>query len=278
MTAPQQLHASWKGALKSPEIRSEGGWTGAWVDPTPSLAGLAHTIRTLEATPGRILKSSDISRVVSGELFGGPVIIKRYAPPTGWKRWIRRFRPSRARRCWATAATLRGAGIACSSCIGFLEEATGGSVVVFAEERGTISARRWIKAWLHQRPSDFRDRFRDDLAQALLELYSNGVYHADTKASNLLLLHPEDSGSRSFIWIDLECVRFGTRPSRRQVLRNLVQLNGSVGSKLSEEDRVGFLGILAQTYPWLAEPAVVEHIRTWTLERLKRELSGQCGS
>lgn len=269
--------AVWRALLRSPAIRREGGRTGAWVDRALPLSTLAEAVQLMEEGGGRILKTSGISRVVRGDLFGRPVVVKRFAAPTGGKGVVRRFRPSRARRGWAASAALRAQGIGCSHCLGFLEEPAGRGLAVFAADPDAVSARRWIKAWLHRQPEAYRAAFAADLAAALLDLYQARIYHADTKASNLLVRHPEDPARRRFFWIDLECVRFGVRPTRRQVLRNLVQLNGSVGAKLSERDRLDFLWRLAGRFPWLRDPGIPDRIRRWTRKRLERELRGRCG-
>lgn len=270
------LHHAWKAALKSPKICRQGGQAGVWLDPSVELAELAEAIVRLETAPGRLLKSSGVSRVVRGSLLGQPVILKRHFATRGWKQVTNRFRPSRARRCWATSTTLREGGIACSPAIGFFEEA-GQSVVLFAQEPDAVPARRWIKAWLHQREAGDRVRFTEDLADAFMDLYRHRVYHADTKTSNMLVRHPDDPAQRTFLWIDLACVRFGVTPTRRRVLRNLVQLNGSVGSKLSEADRRAFLVSLSGRFPWVLAPEVCDRIRDRTMTRLQRELSGTCG-
>ena len=141
----------------------------------------------------------------------------------------------------------------------------------------TLPARRWIKNRYHLLPDDARESFRSHLMDILLTLYRIGLYHADTKASNLLVRTPDDPAQRAFFWIDLESARCGVRLSRRNVLRNLVQLNGSLGRRVSEEDRFAFLHELARTFPWLARPAVAERIRRWTQRRLEYERDARCG-
>jgi hypothetical protein len=111
-----------------------------------------------------------------------------------------------------------------------------------------------------------------------LQLYRNRIYHGDTKSANILLRSPDKPDRRAFFWIDLECVKFGVLPTRRQIIRNLVQLNGSLGSKVLEEDRMAFLHDMSQFYPWLAQPGVAKKIRRWTRRRLLKQKRGWYGA
>ena len=138
-------------------------------------------------------------------------------------------------------------------------------------------ARRWIKAHLHRQTAEFRKRFSAQLLEALKTLYRLRIYHADTKTSNVLVRHPSDPSARVFYWIDLDSMSFNCPPTRRRILRNLVQLNGSIGAKLPDEDRLAFLHGLPDIAPWVTEPWVVNHIQTQTMIRLTRELRGECG-
>jgi hypothetical protein len=234
-----------------------------------------------EENPPKILKKSHINTVIRAKIDGRDLVIKRFRDPRLKQRLKYLFRNSRSRRAWAAASTLRDAGIDTPAPLGFIEcsgSLLPGCCYALTEYvSDAIPARRWIKAWLHQRPEDFRVRFRADLLACLKGLYDRGIYHADTKAGNLLLTDPEDPARRRFWWIDLDCVSFGVSPSRRQVMRNLVQLNGSIGSKLPDEDRLAFVHELGEFFPYLREPGVADHLRAWTLERLSREQRGLCG-
>ena len=280
LAAPREIAAFYHHTLRSVSLRRDWRGTGSWMQRDPAPEDLVHAIETLEASPRRVLKSSGINHVLKGEMLGESVILKRYDLPRPRHRIKYLMRPSRGRRAWAAALTLRACRIPTPPCLGFFEcggRLPGTSYAIFRAEDDILSARTWIKAWLHQRTDAFRTGFRDDLVDALLALYRRGIYHGDTKTSNMLVRAPDDPDRREFLWIDLECVRFGVSPSRRQILRNLVQLNGSVGSKLSEGDRLEFLDEMAEIYPWLAGSHIAERIRAWTLKRLAREQSGQCG-
>ena len=215
-------------------------------------------------------------------LLGRDALIKRYDLIDIGDRLKYLFRVSRARRAWAAAKTLTDLGIPTPEPLGFLEIRSGPFVArsyfITAFMSDARSARKWIKPWLSTKPPEFRERFRKEILNLLLDLYRNGIYHGDTKSANMLLRSPEEPDRRAFFWIDLECVKFGVQPTRRQIVRNLVQLNGSLGSKVSEEDRMAFLHDMSQFYPWLARPGVAEKIRAWTRRRLLKQKHGWHGA
>lgn len=249
--------------------------------PFPSPDAVVDAVLAAEASPGRVLKQSRVNLSVRTCLLDREVVLKRFNLPRPYLRLKYRWRASRARRAWAAARTLADLGIGTPPPLGFIERSVRGwpaeSYAITAYSPDAQPARRWIKARLHRQSAAFRAAFAHDLLSTLLTLYRHRIYHADTKTNNLLLVAPDHPQERRFRWIDLECVQFGVRPTRRRVLRNLVQLNGSVGSKLPDADRLAFLDQLAAEFPWADAPRVAETIRRRTLHRLQREIQGVCG-
>lgn len=193
------------------------------------------------------------------------VVIKKF--PRTWKDW---FRLSRGRRAWAAALTLKALEIPTIEPLGFLETRNG-SFFVYEYLEGS-TARAWIKPTFHKRALAERRAVADELLTLLLTLYRRGVVHGDTKAGNLLVLDPEDPTRRHYAWIDLESVRPSFKPSRKQILNNLVQLNGSIGTRITREDREYFREQLSETYDWAAEDDVAAYVERRTRERLQREV------
>ncbi|MFH0907891.1 MAG: lipopolysaccharide kinase InaA family protein [bacterium] len=251
-------------------------------DTSVDARALFAAIERIERAPEtRTLKSNPIIRVMRANLLGHDALIKRYDLPRRIDRLKYRFRASRARRAWAAARTMLGLGIPTPEPLGFLEIYKGGVAArsyVFTEFMAdAVSTYRWIKANYHRRPADWRVQFRRDLLACLLALYDRGIYHADTKTPNLLMTHPDDAARRTFYWIDLECVIAGVTPGRHEIVRNLVQLNGSFRHWVPEEDRIAFLRDIARRYPWLDRPRIVNKIRRWTLKRWRNEVSKHIG-
>ncbi len=269
---------------RRPPFGSAPPQIGVW-NPDDSVKGdaLAAAIRAAEQAPDTVVIKEDFgSRVSRARLLGRDVLIKRYdiLRPLDKLRYL--IRPARARRAWAAARTMAALDIPTPEPLGFLEVYAGAvpvtSYVVTAFLSDAGSARKWIRPWFSHQPLAARNAIRKEVLARLLTLYRNGIYHADTKAANMLLRAPEDPVRRAFYWIDLECVEFGMHPSRRQIVRNLVQLNGSLGSKVSEADRLAFLRDMARVYPWLADPRVEKRIRAWTRRRLLKQKRNWCGS
>src|SRR5690606_17473581 len=110
-------------------------------------------------------------------------------------------------------------------------------------------------------------QWRETLREFWLDLERRGIYHDDTKTLNILVQTPADAPMKLW-WIDPESVHPGHRPGRRQILRNLVQLNGSLRTWVPDEQRLLFLKEIAQVHPWLRVPSVEQKIRDWTRKRL----------
>ena len=271
--------------LKTPTQRfKQGGltWRIATDDTLyTDLHDVWRAVQELETQPEQWLKRSNINLVSRATIGTGVFLVKRYDLPRHGQKLRYRFRPSRARRAWAAAWTLRTFGFRTPKPHAFVESCRGTTpeqcfyVHEYLDQATT--ARRWIKAHLHRAPGETRDLIRLELSHSLLELYRHGMYHGDTKTGNLLVTDPESSEKRQWHWIDLECLQVGVRATRRRVLRNLVQLNGSIGSKISEADRIAFLHDLADEFPWITRPHVEQLIRYRSMKRLSRELTGECG-
>jgi hypothetical protein len=263
----------------------DGGPRGVWVpDPAVTTTALAAALHSLDEDPGALVvkraASSSVVRI-SGFL-GREVFVKRYEV-RGAGRMIRSlWAASRARRAWAASNTLSFLGVPTPEPLGFFEEHRPGeprrSYFVTAAVRDGLPMSRWLRRHYPSLPAGERVRLRAGLLGSLLSLYHRGLYHADTKTQNLLVAPAGDPGERTLLWTDLEHLRPGSSPTRRQIVRNLVQLNGSLRRHVPESDRIAFLRVLARRYPWLLAPSVSRRIRSWTRRRLLKEARTRCGS
>lgn len=255
---------------------------GRWIDPAESVDQVYAELARAEADPHCVvLKDSGPQRVSLASVAGRTVVVKRYRVEGVWKRLRNCLRPSRARRAWAAARTLRDLGVATPAPLGYLD--VGGSrcpmvsyVITEYEPRAT-SLREWIRREYRRVPAEARSRWRRDFARFFLGLYHRGLYHADTKALNMLALPGDAQGLPRVSWIDVDGVQPGHVPTRYQVLRNLVQLNGSVRGWVPDEDRLAFLAEIAREYPWLRHASIVPRMRRWTEKRLRKEIRTRCG-
>ena len=269
-------------ATKAPP--AGGVYRGHWApDPRIRAALIATETdaaeREFAETP---IKRSRRITVFRAGLFGRDSLVKRYESNGLAKRCRDFFRPTPARRAWATGQTLQALGISTPSPYGYLEIkhriSIPRSYLFTAFEKDALNARQWVQRYYRKSDPDAQRRFRRLLQDALLDLYRADIYHADTKLSNVLVHMREDGTVDRLLWIDLECVRFGARPTPYRVIRNLVQINGSVRNAwMTEEERLTFLREMAHDLPFLLHPRSIRKIRRRTVQRWKKELRTRCG-
>ena len=253
-------------------------WTCRW-RPNSSLPQeklLEALAQAEQNAQTHLIKSSPTIRVMRADVLGQDVLIKRYDLNGRLDRIKYRWRASRARRAWAAAVTMRELGLPTPEPLGFLEVKEGRTVVtsyfVTRFLPDAVTTYRWLKVNYRRQNEEWKRGFRTDLLHAILALHEAGIYHADTKLPNLLVRCAGDRSKREFYWTDLECVTAGLKPTRRQIVRNLVQMNGSMRYWVPETDRMKFLHALARTYPWVTGPDIVQKIRRRTRRRLLREV------
>ncbi len=234
-------------------------------------------IRSALAAPtARRLKAGRAMQVFRAELDGQAVIVKCHAPARlSW--WSRVRRPARARRAWAAARTLEALAIPTPEPLGYAEcndaEGRVTAVVVTRFIAPGQSAFQWLRRHYRHLDAEGRRHAGRAFLAALTRLYDAGIYHGDTKLTNLILDPAADESAR-WLWTDLESVEAGRRLTRRRLLRNLIQLNGSARHWATDEERIALLHALAQRHSWLARRRVVTAIRRRTRQRLLRELTG----
>lgn len=252
-----------------------------WCDSSVTPDALLAEVRRAEASPETVtIKQGASHTLFRARVFGRDALIKRYALTGAANRAKYWFRPSRARRAWAAAATLGDLDLPTPEPFGYVEAGIGRaaaqSYLVTEFRPRAVSVRAWVKTRYRSLDPDNRRAFRRELAAFLLSLHHRGVYHADTKALNMLI-EEDDAGARRLCWIDVDGVQPGRAATRRDVLRNLVQLNGSVRSWVPEDERLDFLRRLAPEFPWLRHPNVAVRLQRWTERRLRKEIRTRCG-
>jgi len=209
-------------------------------------------------------------------ILGRTVFVKRFAMVTAPDLLKYAMRVSRARRYWAAARCLPLAGIGTPQVLGYLEVLRGFKPVesfVVAEWCEMPDARRWLERE-RENPQEVSE-FRRKLWASLTALYQHGIYHRDTKLTNLLV---DQAGSELLLlWTDIECLTFGSHISLHRVVRNLVQLNGSLPPDFPQRERRAFLELAGRDFPGLLSPRTVRKIHRWTDRRLQKEKRTGCG-
>ncbi|MGD9873624.1 MAG: lipopolysaccharide kinase InaA family protein [Kiritimatiellia bacterium] len=250
---------------------------GCWADrPDMSPVELLSLIQESIARPdAAVIKQTGRITVTRTRLEGAEVIIKGYDLSGTLENLKYLFRHSRARRFWAAALTLRQLGIPTPEPMGFLECWKHGipaaSFIITGFVPDTDDASRWLGWTSNTKPEDVKRALAKDLASAIAGLYSHGIYHRDTKTSNLLLEYPLDPVRRRFLWLDLECLTCGVRPGRHKIIRNVVQVVGSLGPEATCAERELIIREFACIFPWLTGRNVMKRIHCWTDRRMHKE-------
>lgn len=258
--------------------RQRRGLIGLWLpDTTVSPDHLLAALKSAETDPASIrLKQDRRTVVLRASVLGLDVVIKKYKLPSLSDQMKYALRMSLARRFWAAARTLRALDIPTPEPLGFLECYTARvpvcGYVINRHIPNALTARHWIETRYARASQSHQNAYRAKLLHILLDLYRHGLYHRDTKCENILVESPDDPDAFRLLWIDLERLRPKPSPSRRDILRNLVQINGAVPpDAVDEADRLIFLREFARHYPWTDRPDACRCIQVWTRRRLERE-------
>ncbi len=197
-------------------------------------------------------------RVMVGRTHAGgrTVYVKRYNPYALRAVLMAALRGSPARAAAAAAARLAKLGFSVPRVVAAVEWRAGllvgRSFFVTEEVRGAVTAdRRWqaLAGRAHRRA---RAALLGSLAELFRRLHGAGVYHADLKDVNVLVR--EDG---TLVLLDLERVAIGGRVGRRRRVKNLVQLDRTLGRLASRGERLVFLRA------YLGPQATPAEVRDW---------------
>ncbi len=113
-----------------------------------------------------------------------------------------------------------------------------------------------------------RREFLRRLAALFRRLHDLNIYHSDLKDANILVVSGSDLHPESIFLLDLEGIRRYWKLSRRRKIKNLVQLNRTLGSHLAPSDKLVFI----KSYLSLS-PADRREMKLWikTVDERSRE-------
>lgn len=267
--------------ITSPE-QAVPGLSGTWhvaaaeVDVNPvELAAWADSLQ--DQVPVRCHKQRSDRSAAHHVFDGRPVFVKTWEYRGAVARLKQLRRPGKGKSGWAAGRALLSAGFATPAPLAYLELRTRHgvplrSIYVGDYWEGAVNARHWLRSYF----SGFTPEQAADTGQLLLDLWSSlrkqGVYHADFKLYNLLVRPGDAVWSEGFNIIDVDAVQIGRTIGRREILRNLVQLNGSLGGWVPRKVRMDWLTRFADLEPWCLAPGIVDEIEKTTAARLKRQL------
>lgn len=217
--------------------------------------------------PARILKQDRRTTVTWVSLPTGAVVIKHNRLHT-WRHWgDALWHGSPARRSWHGARLLQAHGFPVPRPLAVFEKRVAGTVCesVYCCE-GLLTQIPLHIYWREQRqqwPIQQRRSFLRALAEFLRAFHAAGLYAGDLRDENLLVEATGDSQWRFYL-VDLDRVIHYPRLNQRRRLKNLVQLERTLGRSASASERLFFL------YQYLGTPLPPRSHRRRLLRRLLR--------
>jgi hypothetical protein len=175
--------------------------------------------------------------------------IKRYNVFSWRNRLGSLFSASGAVKSIRGAAILTAAGIGTARPVASVEQRRWGmltSSFYLTEEvpGGKVSIQYWreeLRPMAGAAGIVRRRAFVRDLAEVFATLHAKNIYHNDLKDFNILVVPKGDTSGDCFFLLDLEGVRCLRQLSHRRRIKNLVQLNRTLGKLLSRVEALRFL-------------------------------------
>jgi serine/threonine protein kinase len=177
------------------------------------------------------------------------LLIKQYKRKRGWKSIAYLTRPSQAIRSWRGSHALQIRNVGTVKAIAAIEERSpfhflGNAYLISEKIPNVVNLAAVVSTLVDHTPAADaeKDALLRGLALFLRRIHALGIVHGDMKATNILV-GARKNGGHAFYLTDLDFVRTRLRLSRRQVIRNLMQLNKSLTdlSRVSLRDRLRFL-------------------------------------
>jgi serine/threonine protein kinase len=192
------------------------------------------------------IKVGRVAVEVSGVFYR--IFIKRYNAFSWRARLLSAFTQSGGFRSLQGAAILQNAGLATARPIAALESRRWGVVTksfYLSEEiaGGKTADTYWREDLTIAQPQTLqrRRRFISGLALIFQALHRQGVYHNDLKDANIIVV-PETNGELFYL-LDLEGTRRYSDLNLRRKIKNIVQLNHTLGRLLRRTEKMYFLKV-----------------------------------
>ena len=262
-------------------VLHRSGGCQIWLDPNyadPAVVALLKNPDRLFDLPGcEVIKDQRKIKVarVALELGGAQrcIYVKRYNTFSLRHRLASIFSPSGGIRSLRGAAILTRNGIATAKPIAAVEERIWGAVTrsFFLSEEiqgGVTVDSLWRETLSSQStPDGVRSRraFLTTLGSLFHALHSQGVYHNDLKDANILAAPITDSERIALFLLDLEGVRQYRAVSESRRIKNLVQLNRTLGRYLRNVQKLRVLRA------YLDRDSVSRQLRRRIIDQVVRE-------
>jgi serine/threonine protein kinase len=230
--------------------------TSVWIDEKFNKPAVIESIwdpdrffsdeRCVVVKDQRKIKVGRVAVELSGVLYR--IFIKRYNAFSWRARLLSMFTRSGAFRSLQGAGILQKAGFATAKPIAALESRRCGAVTksfYLSEEiaGGKTADTYWREDLTKAQPQRFRDRrrFISGLALIFQALHRQGIYHNDLKDANIIVV-PEKN-RELFYLLDLEGTRRYSNLNLKRKIKNIVQLNHTLGRLLRRTEKLYFLKV-----------------------------------
>jgi len=177
------------------------------------------------------------------------VYVKQHNALSFWHRLTSLFCASAALRSLSGAATLLREGYATARPIAAVEHRRRGVLIrSFLSCRGSNGSkndrRHWCEDLLSLKGTDGHLKRRAvlrTLARLFKSLHEKRIYHNDLKASNILARDKGPATKEMYSLIDLQGVRKCFYLSKRRRIKNLAQINRTLGNHLTTTEKLSFI-------------------------------------
>lgn len=225
-------------------------WIQRGLEETSIVDRLTNPDRLFQEDGCVILKDQKKIKVgrIPIEVFGQrrSVYIKRYNAFSLRVMVMSIFAHSGGVRSLRGAAILKRAGISTATPVAAVESRQFGMVMksFYVSEEiigGITTDRYWHSMLTDPQRAEWRRHFLESLASIFKTLHCRGVYHNDLKDANILVV--PDQEKTLFYLLDLEGVRLYEKLNHRRRVKNLVQLNRTLGRLIRRSDKLYFLKV-----------------------------------
>lgn len=230
-------------------------WLARRLDGQPNLEALADPDNLLTLPGCEVIKDQRKIKVARVPLeVGGEVkwvYVKRYNVFSWRYRLGSLFTRSGAVRSLAGAETLKEAGFRTGEPVAAVEVHSAGILTKSFYLSEEISGGKTADAYWREellpvkKPEGFHRRrnFLKRLASLFRSLHNAGIYHNDLKDANILVWADNERQKESFYLLDLERIRRGRYLNKRRRIKNLVQLNRTMGRFLRRTEKLYWLKV-----------------------------------
>lgn len=205
--------------------------------------------RIVKKEPEKLVKFDKKSIISRVENEGRTIFIKQF-PYTYFKdRLLGCIYYSKGLRAWIGGNGLKARGVSSIPILALLEKREfflrKESFLFMESIPDSLEMDRYIIENL--KPMRLRRKFIKEFAFWLASIHQKRIYHLDMKACNILVY--QNGEKWGFFLLDLEDIRLDKNVNKKQLFKNLLQLNTSIPDGITKTDRLRFFKEYLKFYP-----------------------------